>query len=697
MTDPLSSFHPLVREWFDSQFEVPTAAQAEGWPAIAQGRHTLIAAPTGSGKTLAAFMTCLDSLVRQGLEGELPNKTQVVYVSPLKALSNDIQRNVMVPLDGLRALAEKHGTPLPEIRIGVRTGDTPQRERQKMAKKPPHVLVTTPESLYILLTSESGRNGLTGVKTLILDELHAVADDKRGSHLSISVERLTELSEEPITRIGLSATQKPIEEVGRFLVGTKNIAADGTPDCVIVDTGHLREIDLAIEMPKEDELGPIATHELWDRTLDRIVDLTKEHQTTLLFVNTRRLVERLSHQLSQKIGEENIAAHHGSMSHERRHTAEQKLKEGKVKLCVATASLELGIDVGAIDLVCQIGSPRSVSVLLQRVGRSGHHVGGTPKGRLFPLTRDELIECMALVRAFNHGVLDTLTIPDWPLDVLSQQIVAECASRDYGEDELFDLVQRAYPYRELPKEKYTEIIKMLAEGPAPREGRRGAYLHRDVVNGQLKARRGARITALTNAGAIPSNANYDVIVEPENTFVGQVEEDFAIESMRGQVFLLGNTAWKIRRVSQGKLLVEDAHGQPTTIPFWFGEAPGRTTELSDEVSDLREQVHERLNSGTAVPWLISEGFERNAAEQVVAYLEEGIRILGTVPTKKRIVAERFFDESGGMQLVVHSPYAKKYAAHSTSNSRPPRQRTALISPLAHRSRSRWKTFSSTSI
>ena len=657
--DPLSSFHPLVREWFASRFAAPTGAQAEGWPAIAEGRHTLIAAPTGSGKTLAAFLTCLDGLVRQGLEGEIADKTQVVYVSPLKALSNDIRRNLMAPLRDLQDLAEARGTPLPDIRVAVRTGDTPQSERQRMAKKPPHVLVTTPESFFILLTSESGRRGLKNVRTLIVDELHAVADDKRGSHLSISMERLSELSDEPITRIGLSATQKPIDEVGRFLVGTENIGADGKPDCLIVDTGHAREIDLAIEMPKEDELGPIASHDLWDRTLDRIVELTGEHRTTLLFVNTRRLVERLAHQLSGKMGEEQIVAHHGSMSHERRHEAERKLKEGEVKLCVATASLELGIDIGAIDLVCQIGSPRSVSVLLQRIGRSGHHVGGTPKGRLFPLTRDELIESMALARAFRHGVLDALTIPEWPLDVLSQQIVAECASRDCGEDELFDLVRRAYPYRDLPRERYAETVKMLAEGPAPREGRRRAYIHRDMVNGRLKARRGARIAALTNAGAIPDNASYDVIAEPENTFVGQIEEDFAVESMRGQVFLLGNTAWKIRRVMQGKVLVEDAHGQAPTIPFWFGEAPGRTTELSDEVSDLRDGIYERLDSGGAVRWLIEEGFGRDVAEQAVAYVEEGIRILGTVPTKRRIVAERFFDESGGMQLVVHSPYGSR--------------------------------------
>ena len=379
MSDVLAQFHPLIQEWFRSRFEAPTGAQAEGWPAIARGTHTLVAAPTGSGKTLAAFMTCLDRLVRAGLEGGLPETTEVVYVSPLKALANDIERNLTGPLAEIGRLAEERGTPLPEIRVGLRTGDTPASKRQAMAKRPPHMLVTTPESLYILLTSESGRRGLTGVRTLILDELHAVADDKRGSHLSLSVERLCRLAHGPITRIGLSATQRPIEEVGRFLVGAANIAPDGKPDCLIVDTGHSREMDLALELP-EDEIGPIATHEQWDHALDRVADLVRAHHTTILFVNTRRLVERLAHQMSERLGEKAVAAHHGSLSQEIRRDAEQRLKAGKVKVCVATASLELGIDVGAVDLVCQVGSPRSIGLLLQRVGRSGHYLGRHTEG-----------------------------------------------------------------------------------------------------------------------------------------------------------------------------------------------------------------------------------------------------------------------------------------------------------------------------
>ena len=646
-------FHPLVQAWFEGRFDGPTEAQARGWPAIAKGRHTLIAAPTGSGKTLAAFLTCLDGLVRAGLDGGLPDRTEVVYVSPLKALSNDIERNLNEPLAGIAALAESAGTPLPEIRVAVRTGDTPQSRRQAMAKRPPHVLITTPESLYILLTSESGRRALEGVRTLILDELHAVANDKRGSHLSLSVERLCALAERPVTRIGLSATQRPIDEMARFLVG------NGTAGYTVVDTGHVRDMDLALELP-DGELGPIATHEQWAETLDRLAALVNGHRTTLLFVNTRRLVERVAHQMSERLGVESVVAHHGSLSRDRRHEAEQRLKRGLVKVCVTTSSLELGIDVGAVDLVCQIGSPRSIGLLLQRVGRSGHSLGATPKGRLFPLTRDELLECMALVRGIARGNLDTLTVPPWPLDVLAQQIVAECASKEWDEDELFKLVVRAYPYRALPRERYNQVVLTLAEGVAPREGRRSAYVHRDAVNGRLRGRRGARLAALTSGGAIPDNADYDVIAEPDNTFVGNVNEDFAIESMRGDVFLLGNTPWRIRRVENGRVRVEDAQGASPSMPFWLGEAPGRTTELSDEISDLREELYDRMGRGDGERWLTEElGFSSTAAQQAVGYIEEGTRILGTVPTKRRIVAERFFDESGGMQLVIHSPLGSR--------------------------------------
>ena len=721
----MEHFHPLVRAWFERRFGSPTDAQEQGWPAIASGRHTLIAAPTGSGKTLAAFLISLDALVKQALDPNgdgLPDATQIVYVSPLKALANDIQKNLLAPLDEIRALAEETGTPLPDIRVAVRTGDTPQRERALHARKPPHVLITTPESLFILLTSERGRAALRSARTLILDELHAVAPNKRGAHLALSVERLCALAESPLTRIGLSATQKPIELMGGFLSpaprppeggeaplspeggeaplppegGEASLPPEGgeaAPSCilppiggegyggppppeggeasvspfrgqggapVIIDTGRRRAMDLAVEMPRGFELGPVATHEQWAQTLDQIVELAAEHRTTLVFVNTRRLVERVAHLLSERLGEENVAAHHGSLSRETRLESERRLKEGAVKVCVATASLELGIDIGDVDLVCQIASPRNIGVALQRVGRSSHYRGGLPKGRFFPLTRDELVETAALFRAIRRGELDTLSIPPWPLDVLAQQIVAACVPEEWDEDALFAVLTRAWPYRDLPRAQFDAVVAMLAEGVASRWGRSAAYLHRDGVHRRLKARRGARIVAVTNGGAIPDTADYLVIAEPEGGMVGTVNEDFAIESMAGDVFLLGNTPWKIRRIESGTVRVEEAHGQSPTIPFWIGEAPGRTLELSAEVSDLRRDVDERLHAReTAVAHVMEGGVSEEAAEQIVAYVEEGKRVLGIVPTREKLVAERFFDEAGGMQLVVHAPWGSR--------------------------------------
>jgi ATP-dependent helicase Lhr and Lhr-like helicase len=658
--DPLSGFHPLIRRWFESRFVSPTDAQALGWPAIAQNRHTLISAPTGSGKTLAAFLLCIDRLFQTAIRGELPDSAKVVYVSPLKALSNDIHKNLSVPLAEIVALARASGLAVPEIRIAVRTGDTPAHERQARARKPPHIWITTPESLYVLLTSVSGRRGLSGVHTLILDEIHSIAGNKRGSHLSISVERLCALVGTPVTRIGLSATMRPIEEVARFLVGASSLESDGRPQCTIIHTGHLREMDLQIEMP-DAELGPIATHELWDETLARVADLTGEHRTTLVFVNTRRLVERVSHILSQKIGEENIVAHHGSLSRKTRLRAEERLKSGEVRVCVATSSLELGIDIGAIDLVCQIGSPRSIGVLLQRVGRSGHSKNVLPKGRVFPLTRDELIECAALIYAVRKGELDRLSIPPWPLDVLSQQIVAMCAAEDWGVEDIYRVICNAYPYCRLPRASFDSVVKMLSGDSSRRLGRRSAYLHHDNINGVLRGRRGARLAALTSGGAIPDSADYDVIAEPEGTYVGSVYEDFAVESLAGDVFLLGNTSWRIRRIEKGRVRVEDAHGQAPNVPFWIGEAPARTRELSRMVSDVRDGIELRSpDPESCLRWLVEEvGISPIAAEQAREYIAEGKRVLGTVPTQAHVVAERFFDETGGMQLILHAPFGAR--------------------------------------
>jgi ATP-dependent Lhr-like helicase len=575
-------------------------------------------------------------------------------------LSNDIHQNLSLPLQEITALARARGFDIPDIRIAVRTGDTPAHERQARARKPPHIWITTPESLYILLTSENGRRGLSTVNTLILDEIHSIAGSKRGAHLALSVERLCALTAKPIVRIGLSATVRPIEEAARLLVGTTDANPEGIPNCTIVDTGHQRTMDLQIEMP-DAELGPIATLELWEETVSRIAQLIREQQTTLVFVNTRRLVERIAHQLSAKIGEENIVAHHGSLSRKTRLQAEERLKSGSVQVCVATASLELGIDIGAVDLVCQVGSPRSIGVLLQRVGRSGHRLGGLPRGRIFPLTRDELVECAALMHGVRKGELDRIRIPPWPLDIVAQQIVAMCAGEDWKVEDLFRVVCGAYPYRALPRDCYDRVLDMLSEGFATRLGRRSAYLHYDRINGVVRARRGARLAALTSGGAIPDNANYDVVAEPEGAFVGTVYEEFVFESMAGDVFLLGNTSWRIRRIEKNRILVEDARGLAPNVPFWRGEAPARTEELSQLISEVREEIGLRMpNYDDCIQWLREVvGLPLSGAEQAYAYMMEGKRVLGSVPSIRHVVAERFFDEAGGMQVVLHAPFGAR--------------------------------------
>src|SRR3984893_12793207 len=589
-----SLFHPAVAAWFDATFHAPTEAQAQAWPAIKAGHNVLIAAPTGSGKTLAAFLAAIDGLVRQALAKKLPEETRIVYVSPLKALSNDIQRNLVAPLAGIRERLRAQGPPDVEIRTWVRTGDTPAGERERMRRRPPHIIVTTPESLYILLGSQSGRAMLATTRTVIVDEIHALAPNKRGSHLALSLERLGALTGRRLTRIGLSATQRPIEAVAHFLVGNQ-AAATGTPDCTIIDTGHQRGRDLAIELP-DSPLEAVMSAEVWEQVYRRLAELIEAHRTTLIFVNTRRMAERVTRQLSDRLGEENVTAHHGSLAKEARFDAEQRLKHGKLKALVATASLELGIDIGDVDLVCQIGSPRSIASFLQRVGRSGHAVEGTPKGRLFPLSRDELVECTALLDAVRRGELDRVVMPVAPLDVLAQQIVAEIAAREWEEDALYDLVRRAWPYHALPREDFTAVVTMLAEGFTTRRGRRGALIHYDAINRVLRGRRGAGLTALTSGGTIPDNADYQVLLEPENHFIGTLNEDFAVESLAGDIFQLGNKSYRIRRVERGVVRVEDAQGMAPTVPFWLGEAPGRSDELSQSVSRLRTEIATRLST-----------------------------------------------------------------------------------------------------
>ena len=659
-------FHPAVAAWFERSFKAPTAAQAEAWPAVLAGKHVLISAPTGSGKTLAAFLAAIDGLVRQGLAGHLPDQTQVVYVSPLKALSNDIERNLQAPLAGIGQCLRELGLPEVEIRTWVRTGDTPPGERARAGRRPPHIVVTTPESLYILLGSESGRAMLRTTRTVIVDEIHAVAPNKRGSHLAISLERLAALCGDRLLRIGLSATQKPIEAVANFLVGAN---AEGEPaaPCTIVDSGHRRARDLALEVPPS-PLEAVMSMEVWEQVYDRLVELIEAHRTTLIFVNTRRMSERVTRQISERlaatgIGADQVTAHHGSLAKERRLDAEQRLKGGALRALVATASLELGIDIGEVDLVCQLGSPRSIASFLQRVGRSGHAVDGTPKGRLFPLSRDELVECAALLDSVRRGELDRLTIPERPLDVLAQQIVAESAAQDWDEDALFALIRRAWPFRLLERADFDEVLAMLADGFSTRTGRRGALVHHDGVNHRVRGRRGARLTALTSGGTIPDTADYQVLLEPENQIIGTVNEDFAVESMAGDIFQLGNSAYRIIRVERSTVRVADAAGLSPTIPFWLGEAPGRSDELSTSVSRLRTDIASRLSAepdGNALTWLTDDiGIAEPAARQIIEYLAAARAALGALPTLSEIVLERFFDEAGGMQLVIHSPFGSR--------------------------------------
>ncbi len=757
-------FHPAVRGWFSARFDGATEAQLAGWDAIAAGRDTLVAAPTGSGKTLAAFLSSIDSLLKRSLDGSLHDGIDVVYISPLKALSSDIQRNLEAPLDGIREVARDLGIEPPRIKTALRTGDTTQAARAAIIRDAPHILITTPESLYLMLTSERSRVLLSNVRTVIVDELHALMRDKRGSHLMLTLARLDALCEQRPVRVGLSATVHPIEEAARFLVGTTHIASDSTPDCTIVDVGHRRDVDLLVEVPPSD-LGAVPTHEQWADIYDRIAELINQHRTTLVFVNTRRMAERVAHNLGERIGAEHVGAHHGSLSKDRRLKLEQRLKDGEMRAIVATASLELGIDVGAVDLVCQIGSPRAITTFLQRIGRSGHALGLTSRGRLFATSRDELVECAALIRALRAGHLDRVEPPVAPLDILAQQIVAECACREWREDDLFDLVRSATPFATLTHADYDDVIEMLGEGPSPRVGRGRAFLHRDQINGTLRGRRSARITALTCGGAIPEVADYRVILDPDETFIGTVNEDWAIESMAGDIFLLGSHSWQIRRVesARGVLRVEDAQGRPPSVPFWLGEAPGRTWELSAEVSRLRRDVAARISPqrhrGTEVfedpdqaaapdaatdplkehtgrisepdvnaapdplsttwrgvaegrgevlgphdsvsgmhgarfsdpdlnaapdplstawskvaegrgevrgphdskpniaEWLMQEcALDQLGAMQLIDYIGAEQAALGVVPSDTDVVFERFFDDAGGMQLVVHAPF-----------------------------------------
>jgi ATP-dependent helicase Lhr and Lhr-like helicase len=660
----LLTFHPAVARWFSESIGTPTSAQTRGWEAIGAGRHTLISAPTGSGKTLAAFLAGLDDLFQEGIRGALPDEVRIVYVSPLKALSADIHKNLALPRHGIADAARELGIEAPRITAAVRTGDTTSPERARILRTPPHILVTTPESLYLLLTAERSRQMLQTVRTVIVDEIHAVIGTRRGAHLAVSLERLQQAARTPLVRIGLSATQRPIETVARFLVG-------GHGDCAIVDEGHRRVLDLQLELPKS-SLEAVMSNEVWQEYYDRLADLVRAHRTTLVFVNTRRLAERVARHLSERLGDDAVTAHHGSLSKEKRLDAEARLKGGQLKALVATASLELGIDIGHVDLVCQIGSPHRIATLLQRVGRSGHTLTGTPKGRVFPMSRDDLVETLAMLRAVRDGQLDRVLVHEAPLDVLAQQIVAETACDEYAEDDLFALMRKAWPYRALERKDFDAVLTMVSEGFSTSRGRRGALVHRDEVRRRVRGRRGARMLALTSGGAIPEVADYRVLLQPEDTFIGTLNEDFAIESMAGDIFQLGNASWQVLQVGTGVIRVADAKGAPPNIPFWLGEAPARSDELSRAVSDLRAEIDDRLaidsadaeaaasSPATVVEWLQAQTDTSGAAaEQAVGYLAETRAALGAVPTQHTLVLERFFDESGGMQLVLHAPFGSR--------------------------------------
>jgi ATP-dependent Lhr-like helicase len=667
---PLQDFHPAVAAWFADAFPGPTQAQVLAWPRIRAGEHVLVAAPTGSGKTLTAFLAAIDALVRRGLaapEG-LPDETLVVYVSPLKALSNDIHLNLEAPLAGIRARLAELGLPDVDIRTAVRTGDTPGGERTQMRKRAPHILVTTPESLYVLLGSDSGRKMLSTVRSVLVDEIHAVAASKRGSHLALTLERLQALcasaqgGDARLQRIGLSATQKPIEEVARFLVGRANDDGEGRARCALVDIGYDKARDLALELPPT-PLTAVMSTDQWGQVYERISQLVREHRTTLVFVNTRRMAERAARHLGELLGFERVAAHHGSLSRELRLQAEQRLKAGELSVLVATASLELGIDIGDVELVVQVGATRSIAAFLQRVGRARHHVGGVPKGRLFPSSRDDLLESAALLDCVRRGELDALHVPVAPLDVLAQQLVAELVFGEWTEDDLFELATRAWPYAALSRADFDAVVRMLAEGFHTRNGTRAAYVHRDAVHRKLRGRRNGRLTALTSGGTIPDTGDYSVLLEPAAITIGSVNEDFAIESLAGDIFQLGNASYRILRVEPGRVRVEDAQGAPPSIPFWLGEAPGRSDELSIGVSRLRGEIEARLCAGglpAALAWLQDElGLDGEAARQLGEYLARMHAALGRLPTREHLAMERFFDESGGTQLVIHTPYGSR--------------------------------------
>jgi ATP-dependent helicase Lhr and Lhr-like helicase len=643
--DPLSVFTPETRAWFERTFSEPTPAQSLGWPAIARGGHTLIQAPTGSGKTLAAFLYGLDKLSRDASGG-----VRLLYVSPLKALNYDVERNLRGPLAGL-------GSPL---RVGVRTGDTPQRERAAMLREPPDILITTPESLFLLLTSRA-RETLRSVETLILDEVHAVAGTKRGAHLALSVERLDRLTGKPVQRVGLSATQRPLEEIGRFVSGDRQIE--------LVDAGRAKELDLEIVVPVEDMREPGgggqegSASSIWPSIYPEMLELVRAHRSTIVFVNNRRLAERMALRLNELAEEEIARAHHGSLAREQRTEIEELLKRGEIPCLVATSSLELGIDMGAVDLVIQVESPKAVSRGLQRIGRAGHELGAVSKGRIFPKFRADLLESAVVARRMLDGEIEETAIPRNPLDVLAQQIVAICAEEEIPVDELHELVRGAYPFAEISREQLENVLDMLA-GRYPSD--EFAELRPRVVwdrsGGVLRGRPGAQRLAVQNAGTIPDRGLFGVHLVDGGGRVGELDEEMVYEARAGQVILLGASSWRIEEITRDRVLVSPAPGVPGAVPFWKGEGLGRPYELGEAIGRFSREIV-ALPEEKAIGRLESEHrLDRRAAQNLVRFLHEQQAATRVVPSDRAIVVERFRDEIGDWRVCILTPFGARVHA-----------------------------------
>src|SRR6266481_3880928 len=653
----MADFLPFIRRWFDETFAEATRAQREGWEAIASGRDTLIVAPTGSGKTLASFLWALDYLHRLGLERRLEDRVYVVYISPLRALNNDIEKNLRAPLAGIRAAAEAQGLDLPEVRVAVRTGDTLAAQRQAMTRRPPHILITTPESLYILLTSAGFRPALSRARFVIVDEVHALLGSKRGAHLALSLERLQALVQEAgdprPQRIGCSATVRPVEEALAFVTGAT------AREPVIVDAGFSRDLDVAVVSPVDDFLTA-TSDTVWDATLQQVAELVQAHRTTLVFAQSRRAAERLARDLNDRIADGRVAAHHGSLSRRARLEAENRLKDGELRALVATSSLELGIDVGAIDLVVQLQSPRNIAAALQRVGRAGHLLSRTSKGRIIVTKGEELLEAAAVVRSIRGRQLDRVVMPEAPLDVLAQQVVAAVAAESLTVDALHARFQNAAPYLSLSRDDLLAVVRSLAE-PLPAEVKGAApRILWDRVNDRLHARRGSRFLALTSGGTIPDNGLYDVFVAETDLKVGTLDEEFVTESLPGDVFLLGSHSWKIMKVRADRVLVEDAQGMSPTIPFWKGEHPSRSWELGLAVGRLRRDAAERLDAPDFTAWAAQAcGLDSRAASAMHAWLVKAGEVLDGIPDDQGIVVESFSDEMGGRHAMIHSVFGMR--------------------------------------